>query len=146
MKVSTRVEYGLIALMDIVIYGENGESVSALEIAQRENISHKYLEHILFLLRQAGFIAAQKGMKGGYSLARPADEIVLSDVLNALDSTILSGLDDCGADSTLRSVIKVCFWEKINSNLNRYTEQLKLSEVVNQCRKNIPESWDMYVI
>ena len=57
MRVSTRVEYGLIALTDIVLYGENGSAVSAPDIAQRENISHKYLEQILLLLEvfPAGF-------------------------------------------------------------------------------------------
>ena len=65
MNVSTRVESGLIALTDIVIHGENGASVSAPEIAQRENISHKYPEHILLLLRQAGVTKAQKGLRGG---------------------------------------------------------------------------------
>ena len=82
MRVSTRVEYGLIALTDIVLYGENGSAVSAPDIAQRENISHKYLEQILLLLRQAGFIIAQKGIRGGYALAKPAE------LLNALTKSV----------------------------------------------------------
>ena len=146
MKVSTRVEYGLIAMTDIVIYGGNGESVSAPDIAHRENISHKYLEQILHLLRQAGFIIAQKGNRGGYALACPADEICVSDVLNALDNTILAGLDEEGDDSGLRSVINDCFWEKINNNLIEYTKNLKLSEFANQCKNSIPSKWDLYVI
>ena len=47
MKVSTRVEYGMLALTDIALYSDNGSSVSAPEIAERQNISQKYLEQIL---------------------------------------------------------------------------------------------------
>ena len=46
MKVSTRVEYGMLALTDIALYSENGSSVSGPDIAERQNISQKYLEQI----------------------------------------------------------------------------------------------------
>ena len=78
MKISTRVEYGILALTDIAMYSECGSSVSAPDIAVRQNISHKYLEQILIHLRQAGLIRAQKGLHGGYTLSRPADRIRLS--------------------------------------------------------------------
>ncbi len=145
MKVSTRVEYGLIALTDIVIHGENGESVSAPEIAQRENISHKYLEHILLLLRQAGFIKAQKGIRGGYALVTPPERITLYDVLNALDKSILADMDT-DEDDGLRSAVNECFWGKINQNLVNYTKELKLSDFALACRNASKDNWDMYII
>jgi len=146
MKVSTRVEYGLIALTDIVINCEKGSSVSAPDIAQRQNISHKYLEQILLSLKQAGFIKAQKGIRGGYAMACSPDKINLSDVLNALDNSILAEMDIAEADSGLRPVINECFWEKININLNRYARSLTLSEFASQCQKKITREWDNYVI
>ncbi len=146
MRVSTRVEYGLIALTDIVLYGENGSAVSAPDIAQRENISHKYLEQILLLLRQAGFIIAQKGLRGGYALAKPADTISMREVLNALDNTILADMDDDKGNDGLRSIIKNCFWKEINKNLNQYTGEMKLSEFAGQCRNKVAGGWDNYVI
>ena len=145
MKVSTRVEYGLIALIDIVIHGENGASVSAPEIAQRENISHKYLEHILLLLRQAGFIKAQKGLRGGYTLACSPDDITLADVLNALDKSILADMDTTREEG-LGSAVNECFWGKINGNLNSFTGKLTLGEFASQCRDAGNSKWDMYVI
>ena len=146
MRVSTRVEYGLIALTDIVLYGENGSAVSAPDIAQREKISHKYLEQILMLLRQAGFITAQKGIRGGYALARSADKISMKEVLNALDNSILSEMDDDRGNGELRSAINNCFWEKINKSLNQYTAEMKLSDFAGQCRNNVTGGWDNYVI
>ena len=79
MKVSTRVQYGMLALTDIALYSENGSAVSGPEIAERQDISQKYLEQILTHLKQAGLIRAQKGLRGGYTLARPADQIRLSE-------------------------------------------------------------------
>ena len=146
MKVSTRAEYGLIALTDIAIYCENGLSVSAPDIAARQNISHKYLEHILLLLRQAGFIKARKGLKGGYILSRALEEIKLSDVLDALDNSILAEMDDEGIEDGLGPVINDCFWGKINFQLKKYTESLTLDKFVEECKGNAPDGWDMYVI
>ena len=142
MKVSTRVEYGLIALMDIVIYGKNGIVVSAPDISQRENISHKYLEQILMLLRQAGDITAQKGIHGGYALARSADMISIQEVLNALDNTILAETNDNKECGELRSAINNCFWEKINDHLNRYTAEMKLSDFAGECRNRFANGGD----
>ena len=145
MKVSTRVEYGLVALTDIVIHGTNGESVSAPDISQRQNISHKYLEHILLLLRQAGFIKAQKGIRGGYALAVPAEKITLYDVLNALDKSILAEMET-GEDDGLRSAVNECFWGKINHNLIAFTKNMKFSDFATACRDASSQNWDFYVI
>ena len=49
MKVSTKVQYGMLALTDIALYSENGSAVSGPEIAERQDISQKYLEQILGL-------------------------------------------------------------------------------------------------
>ena len=146
MRVSTRVEYGLIALADIVIHCENGQSVSAPDIAKRQNISHKYLEHILLPLRQAGFITAQKGLRGGYVLSCKPDQVKLTDVLNALDNTILAEMEKDESEGNLRSVIDGFFWQEINSNLKDYTDRMSLSDFVSQCRNGVSEGWDLYVI
>ena len=145
MKVSTRVEYGLIALTDIVIHGENGTTVSAPEISQRQNISHKYLEHILLLLRQAGFIKAQKGVRGGYTLACSPDDITMRDVLNALDKSILEDMDTT-EDKGLRAAVNENFWGKINNNLNSYAEDVKLNDFAARCRAACGDKWDYYII
>ena len=146
MKVTTRVEYGLIALTDIVINSENGSSVSAPEIAQRQKISHKYLEQILLLLRQAGFITATKGLRGGYTLSCSPDRITLSDVLNALDMNILAEMDPKEEEGGLRPVINDCFWERINNSINQYAESVTMEEFAAQCRERSTGNWDLYVI
>ena len=120
MRVSTRVEYGLIALMDIALHSENGSCVATWEIARRQNISKKYLEQILPQLRTGGFIKAQKGIRGGYTLACSPGYVTLADILNALDISVLEEMEiPDSSGGTLDSIINICLWGKINSSLKR---------------------------
>lgn len=148
MIVSTRVEYGLMALLDIASHSENDVSVSTTDIAERQNISQKYLEQILPLLRQAGLIRAQKGLRGGYRLSRPASLLKLSEVLNALDGSILSGMEitEESKESSLRNVVNECLWESINDRIREYAENRTLGDLLEECRRKAAGSWDSYVI
>ena len=145
MKVSTRVEYGMLALTDIALHSENGSSVSAPDIAERQGISQKYLEQILTHLKQAGLIRAQKGLRGGYALTRPAGKIRLSEILNALDNSIL---EDTGAGNggTLRDAVNACLWQKMNRTMIDFAEIKTLAEFLTDCRQQLTGEWDLYEI
>lgn len=148
MKVSTRVEYGMLALTDIALYSDNGSSVSAPEIAERQKISQKYLEQILTHLKQAGLIRAQKGLRGGYALTRTADKISIAEVLNALDSGILDEMSNTGneAERNLRNAVSVCLWEEMNRLLIEFAECKTLSDFMQECRNQMSGEWDLYII
>lgn len=148
MKVSTRVEYGMLALTDIALYSDNGSSVSAPEIAERQKISQKYLEQILTHLKQAGLIRAQKGLRGGYALTRTADKISIAEVLNALDSDIIDEMSNTGneAERNLRNAVSVCLWEEMNRLLIEFAERKTLSDFMQECRNQMSGEWDLYII
>ena len=147
MRVSTRVEYGLIALMDIALHSENGSCVATWEIARRQNISKKYLEQILPQLRTGGFIKAQKGIRGGYTLACSPGYVTLADILNALDISVLEEMEiPDSSGGTLDSIINICLCGKINSSLKKFAEGITLAEFAGQCRCMLSEDWDMYMI
>ena len=147
MKVSTRVEYGMLALADIALHTEDGSSASAPDIAERHNISHKYLEQILTHLKQAGLIRAQKGLRGGYALSCPAEKIRLSEVINALDNSILEEMGPAGNnDGSLRAAVNACLWGKLNRLMIEFVEKKTLAEFVQECRNQTCDEWDMYTI
>ena len=148
MKVSTRVEYGMLALTDIALYSDHGSSVSAPEIAERQKISQKYLEQILTHLKQAGLIRAQKGLRGGYALTRTADKISIAEVLNALDSDILDDMNHTGNETerNLRKAVNACLWEKMNRLLTEFAEHKTLSDFIQECRDQMSGEWDLYII
>jgi len=145
VKVSTRVEYGMLALTDIALHSENGSSVSAPDIAERQGISQKYLEQILTHLKQAGLIRAQKGLRGGYALTRPAGKIRLSEILNALDNSILEETG-AGSGETLRDAVNACLWQKMNRTMIDFAESKTLAEFLTDCRQQLTGEWDLYEI
>jgi len=145
VKVSTRVEYGMLALTDIALHSENGSSVSAPDIAERQGISQKYLEQILTHLKQAGLIRAQKGLRGGYALTRPAGKIRLSEILNALDNSILEETGT-GNGGTLRDAVNACLWQKMNRTMIDFAESKTLAEFLTDCRQQLTGEWDLYEI
>lgn len=137
MKVSTRVEYGLIALTDIAMHSEDGKTVSSADISERQSISQKYLEQIITALRQGGFVKGHKGSRGGYILARPAKDIYMSEILNALDNTILADVSEEDEDSgkDIRSSVNSCLWDKLNDYMRRFTEHMTLADLIEEHRE-----------
>ena len=148
MKVSTRVEYGVIALVDIAVYSENGNSVSTIDIAKREGISKKYLEQIFPLLKMAGFIKAQKGIGGGYTMSKKPEAIRMSEVVSALDNTILEDVDSENIEDakSLRNIVNNNLWGELNTTINSFLENITLAEFVDKCRNSMSDVWDMYII
>ena len=82
MKLTTKVRYGLRALCHVAYRGY----ASAHVIAEQQTIPSRYLEEIIGELRKAGFVVGKRGPRGGYRLAKPANEIVVGDVINVLSN------------------------------------------------------------
>lgn len=87
MNVSTKSEYGLRALIYLAS-NDDRAAVPAREIAEVWNVPVKYLEQILKLLKDGGFVESQLGVGGGYRLSRPASLIVVGDVIRVLDGRL----------------------------------------------------------
>lgn len=83
MKLSSHEEYGVRCLLRIGFAGE-GSSVTIPEISQAEGVSTAYTAKLLRILRRGGFVKSARGKDGGYQLARPAEQIVLGDVIDEL--------------------------------------------------------------
>lgn len=149
MRISTKVEFGIIAMIDIAIHSENNEAVTVYSIAQRQNISAKYLEQILTVLRQAHLIRGLKGSKGGYIVTRPANEITFKEIINALDVTVLSEVDFFEQeDSVIASTVNENLWYKLTDYMQKFAENLTLADIIEQCRKSMEEKAEeiMYYI
>lgn len=68
-----------------------GSTLTIPEMSETEGISEAYAGKLLRILRRAGFVKASRGKIGGYALAKPADEILVGDVMNVLDSPLFEG-------------------------------------------------------
>ncbi|MCR4779596.1 MAG: Rrf2 family transcriptional regulator [Ruminiclostridium sp.] len=87
MKISTKGRYALRMLVDISEHATDS-FISLKEISDRQNISKKYLEQIVPLLTKNGILRTNRGNKGGYALARTADEISVGEVLRATEGSL----------------------------------------------------------
>ena len=85
MKISTRVRYGLKALVYIAEKSREDKLVRIKEIADDQNISVQYLEQILFKLKNENIIEGKRGPNGGYRLAKNPEEITLHELYKILD-------------------------------------------------------------
>ena len=87
MKLSTKGEYGLLAVMDLALHSLEAPVQSA-QIAERQNIPKQYLDQLLLYLKKAGLVESSRGRQGGYQLARSASHINLLQVVRALEGSI----------------------------------------------------------
>ena len=89
MKLSTKSEYALLALIDMSEQKSEG-FIKISDICARKDIPQKYLEQILLVLKGAGLVLSRRGLDGGYKLARKPSEISLAEVIRLLDGALAS--------------------------------------------------------
>jgi len=85
MKISAQEEYGLRCLLQLARAEHEGESLTLSQIASSEGISVANAGKLMWIMNKAGLVQSTRGTKGGYSLARPASEIRLNEVIRVLD-------------------------------------------------------------
>ena len=87
MKLTTRSEYALLALIHLA-RARGPAYVSAVSIAEAQGLPPKFLEQLLLVLKRGGLVKSQKGQRGGYKLARPAEKISLAEIIRLLDGAL----------------------------------------------------------
>jgi Rrf2 family transcriptional regulator, cysteine metabolism repressor len=87
MMFSTKAEYGVRVMVELA-RRDGGEPVPLAEIAAHDGLPLAYLEHLVARLRKAALVDSRRGSRGGYMLARPASEITMSEVVEALEGSI----------------------------------------------------------
>ena len=129
MKLSTKGRYGLRALIDLAQYSEE-TPVSITSISKRQDISERYLEQLMSMLKKAGIVKSIRGANGGYILARDAKEISVGEVL----PVECAGLDPRGGCQASESCVTKYVWKRINDSINRTVDDIWLSQLVEEGR------------
>lgn len=88
MRINTKARYAVMAIVDLGLHGRLQEPVTLSDIAQRQEISLSYLEQLFAHLRRAGLVRSVRGPGGGYMLARPAADIMIGEVVTAVDEEL----------------------------------------------------------
>ena len=106
ISITTKSPYALSALVELHHQGDRGP-VPIAELARRRDIPVQFLEQLFATLRRAGVLRSQRGVKGGYSFARPAGDITVLELVDLLDGPVGSGATGVFADAAeaARSVL-----------------------------------------
>ncbi len=133
MKFSTKTRYGVRAILEIALNdSENG--IYQKEISTNQNISYKYLDHIITSLKVAGLVTKASGRRSGYILTRKPSEITINDIHNAFEPGIcvvdcLSNNYSCKRDGQCASQ---GFWGKLNTQITDYLKSTTLQDLMDE--------------
>ena len=137
MKVSTRGDYAARALLSLALH-ESNRPTSVKEIAERTTLPQPYLEQILLAVKGAGLVRSKRGVGGGYVLARDPDEILLSQIVSAVDGPITAG--DFGEPHTNGACdhegqcVLLAIWAASGAHMRRYLGSYTLANIASISR------------
>ncbi|MCX7848054.1 MAG: Rrf2 family transcriptional regulator [bacterium] len=141
MRLTTKSHYALLALLHIARYQHEGP-VTCESMCQHNNLSKKYLEHILRILKHRGYITTRRGAGGGYSFARPAHTITIAEIVRLMDGA-LAPVESVSTHFYARTLIEqepglLRVFRDIRDYIARRLERLTIADVARVPRPPVP--------
>ena len=141
MKISTRGRYALRLMIDIGM-NDKDNPVRIKDIAQRQEISEKYLEQIVSVLNKAGYVRSSRGPQGGYRLARAPKDYTVGDILTLIEGSLapVACLDtpvhECPREAVCPTLI---LWKKIDDAVHGVVDSITLEDLLKWQNQLLPE-------
>ena len=141
--ISTRGRYALRVMIDLAEH-QNGSYIPMKDVADRQDISLKYLERIVPVLTQEGFIEGLHGKGGGYRLVKAPEDCRVGDILRLTEgdlapvACLAKGAQPCGRAAECRTL---AMWQKFNTLINDYFDGITIADLM----KSNPAA-DNYII
>ena len=131
MKISTKGRYGARASLDLAIMYGSGPAL-VREIAENQDISEPYLEHIFNTLRSCGIVKSTRGANGGFELSRDPSAINLGEIVKTLEGPV--EIVSCTNDSYYCAKISHCVlnqvWVEVKKSIEDILERISLEDLV----------------
>ncbi|HEX4217585.1 MAG TPA: Rrf2 family transcriptional regulator [Acidimicrobiales bacterium] len=142
MKVSTRGDYASRALLSLALHTTTDGPTAVRDIAERTGLPQPYLEQILLALKGAGLVRSKRGVGGGYVLARPPDEITLSQIVSAVDGPIVAGdfgePHENGACDHEGQCVLLSVWADVGEHMRTHLDSFNLADMVARAQGRVP--------
>jgi len=129
MKLSTKGRYGARAALELAVRYGSGP-VMVRQIAESQNISVRYLEHILNVLRASSIVKSTRGARGGYELARKPTEITLGEIIRSLEGPL--DIVPCTEDHSckrLSECIMIEIWGEVKNAIENIIDSVTLADM-----------------
>jgi Rrf2 family iron-sulfur cluster assembly transcriptional regulator len=130
MKLTSKGRYAVTAMLDVTLHGASGP-ISLADISERQSISLSYLEQLFSKLRKVGLVESIRGPGGGYLLGKSASQIMVADILSAvnesIDATKCQGKDGCrGGQQCLTHSL----WLGLSNKIEDFLKGISLADLM----------------
>lgn len=130
MRLTTKGRFAVTAMLDLAL-NEVDRPVTLAGISERQEISLSYLEQLFSRLRRDGLVKSVRGPGGGYRIAKPLDEITVSNIITAvdelIDATQCGGTENCHGE---RRCMTHDLWASLNTKILEYLSGVSLADLV----------------
>lgn len=143
MKISTKGRYALRMLLDLAQNKDMGY-IPLKDIAERQDISKKYLEQIVGLLNQSNILRTNRGYRGGYQLARPASEYTVGEILQITEGSINSVSCLEGEENTCarrEECMTLPLWQGLDRVISEYLSSITLQDLIDNFERESQQGY-----
>lgn len=138
MKISTKGRYAVRMLLDLAEH-ENDGYIPLKNIAERQNISKKYLEQIVNILNKSDVLQTSRGFQGGYRLAKPPKEYTVGMILKLTEGSLapVSCLEQTPNRCSRSGECATLFvWQGLGEIINNYLDSITLQDILDKKKEN----------
>lgn len=131
MKISTKGRYAVDIMLDMAL-NNTGDYTTLKTIAERQELSEKYLEQIIVILNKAGYVRSIRGAQGGYKLTKSPEHYTLGMILRLMEGSLdpVTCFEEEEAVSNAKSVAATMAWKRLNNAINKVVDSITLAEMV----------------
>ncbi len=147
MKLSTKGRYGTQVMLDLALHHGEGR-ILLKDIARRQGISGNYLEHLMPPLKAAKLVNSSRGAHGGYTLAKPPDQVKLIDIIQALEGSLAPA--ECVLTPRVCRRAQSCVtrdvWAEMKEAIDKVLKSTTLQDLVERQKEKEGRGTSMYHI
>ena len=136
MKISTKGRYALRMLLDLAVNGNEGYT-ALRDVAERQNISKKYLEQIVPVLHKAEILVTTRGFQGGYKLAKEPEKITVGEILRLTEGNLAPVVCLETEHNTCKRAgecVTLHIWEGLQTVISDYLNSITLRDMMDKCQ------------
>lgn len=133
MKISTKGRYALRMMLEFALHPEECTKIN--QVAERQQISVKYLEQIVTILSRAGYVKSMRGSQGGYKLARNPSEYTVGMILRLTEGNLapVACLEDEKNQCQRANIcVTLNVWKQLNDAINQVVDNVTLADLVKE--------------
>lgn len=136
MRLSTKARYAVRAMVELAIIYD-GEPVKLKTIAEKQDLSIKYLEQVMNPLRVSGFVSTQKGSRGGYRLIKSPDQVTLYELIYSVEGSLapVECVDNPKICDRVDSCVTRDVWGRMHQVVLRELQSVTLADLAEEQRK-----------